>query len=114
MLSTAEENSPKHSMRDSSVFHKGREKLGNLILKKMAITGGTDVDWLVERKGGFIILETKEFSENIMTISLGQMIAFESRWVVLIPSCPDCSVAVSKSATIWVLFLYVISNHVQI
>ena len=43
----------------------------------MAITGGTDVDWLVERKGGFIILECKEFHDDIITIPVGQMIAFE-------------------------------------
>lgn len=78
MLSTTDENSPKHTIRNSSIFHKGREQLGNLILKKMSITGGTDVDWLIERKGGFIILESKEFSENILTISLGQMIALEN------------------------------------
>lgn len=78
MLSKEEENSPKHMIRDSSIFHKGRAQLGNLVLRKMSITGGTDVDWLVERNGGFIILETKELSKNILTVSLGQMIALES------------------------------------
>jgi hypothetical protein len=43
----------------------------------MDITGGTDVDWLIERKGGFIILESKEFRDNQISIPLGQMIAFE-------------------------------------
>jgi hypothetical protein len=84
MLSTAEGNTPKHVLGNSEAFHKGREQLGNLILKKMSITGGTDVDWLVERKGGFIILESKEFSENSITISLGQMIALENLYNRLI------------------------------
>src|SRR3989344_1968799 len=43
----------------------------------MEITGGTDVDWLIERKGGFIILESKLFREEHITIPVGQMIAFE-------------------------------------
>ena len=43
----------------------------------MDITGGTDVDWLIERKGGFIILETKLLRDEHVTIPVGQMIAFE-------------------------------------
>ena len=70
-------NSPKHTITNSVKFQKGREQLGQLILKNMSITGGTDVDWLIERKGGFIILESKEFQDNHITIPLGQMIAFE-------------------------------------
>lgn len=72
-----DENTPKHTITHSEAFHKGREQLGQLILKNMNITGGTDVDWLVERKGGFIILECKEFHNDMITIPLGQMIAFE-------------------------------------
>jgi len=75
--SLPDENTPKHTISHSDSFQKGREQLGQLILKNMNITGGTDVDWLVERKGGFIILECKEFREDIITIPLGQMIAFE-------------------------------------
>ena len=72
-----EENTPKHTITRSEVFQKGREQLGQLILKNMKITGGTDVDWLIERRGGFIILESKEFRDNQISIPLGQMIAFE-------------------------------------
>jgi len=68
---------PKHSIRDSNAFQRGREKLGGLILRGMKTTGGTDVDWLVEHRGGFIIMEFKEFHDNHISIPLGQMIAFE-------------------------------------
>ena len=73
-LSNSDENSPKHTITNSKAFQKGREQLGQLILKNMAITGGTDVDWLVERRGGFIILECKEFHDNTITIP------FWTRW----------------------------------
>jgi len=76
-LNLPDENTPKHTITNSKAFQKGREQLGQLILKNMKITGGTDVDWLVERRGGFIILEFKEFHDDIITIPLGQMIAFE-------------------------------------
>ena len=77
MLKNQDENAPKHTITNSEIFQKGREKLGHLILKNMEITGGTDVDWLIQRKGGFIILESKEFRDNQISIPLGQMIAFE-------------------------------------
>jgi len=76
-MNLMEEIKPKHTISDSKSFQKGREQLGQLILKNMKITGGTDVDWLIERKGGFIILESKEFHDNYITVPLGQMIAFE-------------------------------------
>lgn len=34
----------------------------------MSVTGGTDVDWLVERKGGFIILEKLEMKKSGTTL----------------------------------------------
>ena len=77
LLDFLEENTPKHTITKSEVFQKGREQLGQLILKNMKITGGTDVDWLIERRGGFIILESKVFRDNQISIPLGQMIAFE-------------------------------------
>jgi hypothetical protein len=76
-LGFLKENTPKHTITNSEVFQKGREQLGELILQKMKITGGTDVDWLIERRGGFIILESKIFRDNQISIPLGQMIAFE-------------------------------------
>ena len=68
---------PKHVIRDSKAFQKGREALGEIILNGMQTTGGTDVDWLIEHRGGFVILEFKEFHNDIIVIPVGQMIAFE-------------------------------------
>ena len=68
---------PKHTISDPNTFFKGKELLGNIILQDMKATGGTDVDWLIEHRGGFIVLELKEFSGNHISIPLGQMIAFE-------------------------------------
>jgi len=76
-LVVQDENTPKHTITNSESFQKGREQLGQLILKGMNITGGTDVDWLIERRGGFIILECKVFHDDVITVPLGQMIAFE-------------------------------------
>jgi len=72
-----EEFKPKHTIFDSEKFQKGREKIGGLILEGMEATGGTDIDWMIEHRGGFIFLENKEFHENHVSIPLGQMIAFE-------------------------------------
>jgi len=82
-----EEFKPKHVIFDSKKFQKGREKLGGFILEGMKTTGGTDVDWLIERKGGFIILENKEFVNDSISIKLGQMIAFEQLYKKLLPKC---------------------------
>jgi len=71
-------NKPKHTIRDNEAFRKGREGLGGLILEGMKITGGTDIDYLIERKGAFIILEFKEFHDDSILIPQGQMIAFEN------------------------------------
>jgi len=77
-LNNSEEKiKPKHTIFDSNKFQKGREQLGNIILQDMKTTGGTDVDWLIEHRGGFIVLELKQFTDNHITIPLGQMIAFE-------------------------------------
>jgi hypothetical protein len=43
----------------------------------MKTTGGTDVDWLIEHNGGFIILELKEIHDDTIGIPVGQMIAYE-------------------------------------
>lgn len=68
---------PKHTLSDSSKFQKDREKLGGFILDGMKTTGGTDIDWLVEHRGGFIVLENKSFYNDKISIKIGQMIAFE-------------------------------------
>ena len=77
MDNSVPENKPKHTIHDSNAFQRGREKLGGLILRGMKTTGGTDVDWLIEHRGGFIVLELKEFHDDHITIPVGQMIAFQ-------------------------------------
>ena len=69
---------PKHTIRNTEKFQKDRAKLGHLIHQGMKVSGGTDIDWLVERNGGFIIIENKTFSDDIIIITVGQMIAFEN------------------------------------
>ncbi len=43
----------------------------------MIASGGTDIDWLIEHKGGFVILEFKGFHNDKINIGKGQMIAYE-------------------------------------
>lgn len=74
LANTAE---PKHVIHNSKAFQKGREVLGEIILNDMQTTGGTDIDWLIEHRGGFIIFEFKEFHDDVIPISVGQMIAYQ-------------------------------------
>ena len=82
-----EEFKPKHTISDSKKFQKGRENLGKLILEGMKTTGGTDIDWLIEHRGGFILMENKEFYLDHIPIKKGQMIAFEKLNEKLLPKC---------------------------
>lgn len=68
---------PKHTLSDSGKFQKDREKLGGFILEGMKTTDGTDIDWLIEHNGSFIILENKSFQNDKISIKVGQMIALE-------------------------------------
>jgi len=67
----------KYSIFDRVSFEKGREMLGGIIVEGMKSTGGTDIDWLIEHRGGFVILEVKEFHNEKITIKLGQILAYE-------------------------------------
>ncbi len=49
----------KYHIFDQSEFTRGREVLGDLIVHGMIASGGTDIDWLIEHRGGFVILEFK-------------------------------------------------------
>ncbi len=72
-------NSPKakYQIFDESEFARGREVLGDLIVHGMMASGGTDIDWLIEHRGGFIILEFKGFHNDKINMAKGQMIAYE-------------------------------------
>ena len=74
---TRQSSKPKYQIFDESEFTRGREVLGNLITHGMIASGGTDIDWLIEHKGSFIILEFKGFHNDKINISQGQMIAYE-------------------------------------
>ena len=67
----------KYRIFDEEEFSKGREVLGDLIVQGMVTSGGTDIDWLIEHNGGFIILEFKGFHNDKINIAKGQMIAYE-------------------------------------
>jgi len=69
--------SPKYQIFDEHEFTRGREVLGNLIVRGMVASGGTDIDWLIEHNGGFVILEFKGFHNDKINIPMGQMIAYE-------------------------------------
>lgn len=71
-------NRPKFAIGNPEAFAKSREVLGNIIVTDMKTSGGMDVDWVVERRGNFIILEIKTFHDDRIRISLGQMIAYGS------------------------------------
>lgn len=68
----------KHRIFNIEEFSKGREVLGGLIVHGMLTSGGTDVDWLIEHRGGFVIFEFKGFHDDKITIRRGQMIAYEN------------------------------------
>lgn len=67
----------KHSIIDREKFEYGREVLGKIIVKGMRTSGGTDIDWLIEHRGSFVILELKKFSKDHWSISWAQMKAYE-------------------------------------
>jgi len=67
----------KYQIYDEEEFARGREVLGNLIVHGMIASGGTDIDWLIEHNGGFIVLEFKGFHNDKINVPMGQMIAYE-------------------------------------
>ena len=67
----------KYQIFDETEFTRGREVLGEIIVHGMIASGGTDIDWLIEHKGSFIILEFKGFHNDKINIAQGQMIAYE-------------------------------------
>ena len=67
----------KYQIFDEAEFTRGREVLGEIIVHGMLASGGTDIDWLIEHKGSFIILEFKGFHNDKINIPQGQMIAYQ-------------------------------------
>ncbi len=67
---------PKHTIFDKEKFVEERAKLGGLAIEGMKTSGGTDIDWVIEHRGGFIVIENKTFKKDWINIPLGQMITF--------------------------------------
>ena len=100
----------KYQISDEAEFAHGREILGDLIVHGMFASGGTDIDWLIEHNGSFIILEFKGFHNDKINIPKGQMIAYEKLHVKLnqvtkcylyIVGCDDIDFS-SPDAMIWI------------
>jgi len=100
----------KYQIFDESEFTRGREVLGDLIVHGMIASGGTDIDWLIEHKGGFIILEFKGFHNDKINIPKGQMIAYEklheklnqsTKCFLYVVGCDDIDFS-NPDSTIWI------------
>ena len=100
----------KYQIFDEAEFTRGREVLGDLIVHGMIASGGTDIDWLIEHRGGFIILEFKGFHNDKINIAKGQMIAYEklheklnqaTKCYLYIVGCDDIDFS-NPDSTIWI------------
>ena len=100
----------KYQIFDETEFTRGREVLGDLIVHGMLASGGTDIDWLIEHKGGFVILEFKGFHNDKINIAKGQMIAYEklheklnqsTKCYLYVVGCDDIDFS-NPDSTIWV------------
>lgn len=69
---------PKFSLKYPELFLKDRRNLGNIIINRMKTTGGTDIDWMIEHNGHFMIFELKHMNDGFMTIPMAVMQAFEN------------------------------------
>jgi hypothetical protein len=100
----------KYQIFDEAEFTRGREVLGDLIVHGMVASGGTDIDWLIEHKGGFIILEFKGFHNDKINIAKGQMIAYEklheklnqvTKCYLYVVACDDIDFS-NPDSTVWI------------
>ena len=100
----------KYQIFDESEFTRGRDVLGNLIVHGMLASGGTDIDWLIEHKGSFVILEFKGFHNDKINIAKGQMIAYEklheklnqsTKCYIYVVGCDDIDFS-NPDSTIWI------------
>jgi hypothetical protein len=100
----------KYQIFDESEFTRGREVLGDLIVHGMIASGGTDIDWLIEHKGCFVILEFKGFHNDKINIPKGQMIAYEklheklnqsTKCYIYVVGCDDIDFS-NPDSTIWI------------
>ncbi len=100
----------KYQIFDEVEFTRGREVLGDLIVHGMLASGGTDIDWLIEHNGGFVILEFKGLHNDKINIPKGQMIAYEklheklnnvTKCYLYIIGCDDIDFS-NPDASVWI------------
>ena len=117
---TRQSSKPKYQIFDESEFTRGREVLGNIITHGMIASGGTDIDWLIEHKGSFIILEFKGFHNDKINISQGQMIAYErlheklnqaTKCYIYIVGCDDIDFS-NPDSTVWIFEMSQWKNNI--
>jgi len=110
----------KYQIFDELEFTRGREVLGDLIVHGMIASGGTDIDWLIEHKGSFIILEFKGFHNDKINISQGQMIAYEqlhkklnqtTKCYLYVVGCDDIDFS-NPDSSIWIFEMEQWKNNI--
>ena len=110
----------KYQIFDELEFTRGREVLGDLIVHGMIASGGTDIDWLIEHKGSFIILEFKGFHNDKINIAQGQMIAYEqlhkklnqiTKCYLYIVGCDDIDFS-NPDSSIWIFEMEQWKNNI--
>ena len=110
----------KYQIFDELEFTRGREVLGDLIVHGMIASGGTDIDWLIEHKGSFIILEFKGFHNDKINIAQGQMIAYEqlhkklnqtSKCYLYVVGCDDIDFS-NPDSSIWIFEMKQWKNNI--
>ena len=110
----------KYQIFDELEFTRGREVLGDLIVHGMIASGGTDIDWLIEHKGSFIILEFKGFHNDKINIAQGQMIAYEqlhkklnqtTKCYLYIVGCDDIDFS-NPDSSVWIFEMEQWKNNI--
>ena len=110
----------KYQIFDELEFTRGREVLGDLIVHGMIASGGTDIDWLIEHKGSFIILEFKGFHNDKINIPQGQMIAYEqlhkklnqtTKCYLYVVGCDDIDFS-NPDSSIWIFEMEQWKNNI--
>ena len=110
----------KYQIFDELEVTRGREVLGDLIVHGMIASGGTDIDWLIEHKGSFIILEFKGFHNDKINIAQGQMIAYEqlhkklnqtTKCYLYVVGCDDIDFS-NPDSSIWIFEMEQWKNNI--
>ena len=110
----------KYQIFDELEFTRGREVLGEIIVHGMIASGGTDIDWLIEHKGSFIILEFKGFHNDKINIPQGQMIAYEmlheklkqsTKCYLYIVGCDDVDFS-NPDSSVWIFEMNQWKNNI--